>query len=416
MTFRNKKLLWSSVIVGLVTALLIAVSVLVPMYLDSQGVKNRIQAAVSEKLGGKVSYEKIDVSLFPLPHVIIRQLYLAYPRTFSGQLQSITIYPHVFPLFRGQLQFSKIQVQEPDFTISLPAVVSEATPGVPSLEETKANIRAVLGYLQTFGPGLVVEMDNGKFLYKRSDRDFLSLRNVTVHFNAPPGEMKLLVKAGTDRWGDFALSGAYSFTEARSEVRDLAVSLGHSSLQDYSGVLTWDRVPRFEIRSGRAVLALQEIFQWLSSSESLVPFMKEMSALRGQLSIQSMRGEGSVSEPETWRLRLTGEARHIEIESPRIPAPLMIDSRFIVEDNLLEVSELISPPGDVYPVPRVRADCGERRPRARDPKRQRRDQYHRGLRLAAVASGVGACSAASRHPGRQLHPELVERERSPVPS
>ena len=53
-----------------------------------------------------------------------------------------------------------------------------------------------------------------------------------------------------------------------------------------------------------------------------------------------MRGEGSVSEPEKWRLRLTGEARHIEIESPRIPAPLMIDSRFTVEDNLLEVSEL----------------------------------------------------------------------------
>ncbi len=209
MTFRKKILLWSSGIVGLVTALLIAVIVLAPMYLDSTGVKNRIQAAVSEKLGGKVSYERIDVSLFPRPHVIIRQLHLAYPRTFSGQLQSITIYPHLFPLFRRQLQFSKIQVLEPDFTISLPAVVSEATPGVPSLEETKANIRAVLGYLQAFGPGLVVEMDNGKFLYKRSDRDFLSLRNVTVHFNAPPGEMKLLVKAGTDQWGDFALSGAY---------------------------------------------------------------------------------------------------------------------------------------------------------------------------------------------------------------
>ena len=340
MTSRKKILLWSSGIVGLVTALLIAVIVLAPMYLDSQGVKNKIQAAVSEKLGGKVSYERIDVSLFPLPHVIIRQLYLAYPRTFSGQLQSITIYPHLFPLFRGKLQFSKIQVQEPDFTIVLPAVVSESTPTAPSLEETKANIRAVLGYLQTIGPGLVVEMDNGKFLFKRSNRDFLSLRNVTVHFNAPPGEMKLLVKAGTDQWGDFSLSGAYSFTEAQSEVRDLTVSLGHSSLQDYSGVLTWDRVPRFEIRSGRAVLALQEIFQWLSSSESLVPFMKEMSSLKGQLSIQSMRGEGSVSDPKKWRLRLTGEARHIEIESPRIPAPVMIDTRFILEDNLLEVSEL----------------------------------------------------------------------------
>ncbi len=340
MTYRKKTLFWSSGIVGLFTALLIAGIVLAPAYLDSTGMKKKIQAALSEKLGGKVSYERIDLSLFPRPHVIVRQLRIAYPRTFRGTVQSLTIYPDLFPLFRGQLQFSRIQVLEPDFTIILPAVVSESTPEVPSLEETKTNIRSVLGYLQAIGPGLVVEMDNGKLLFRRSHRNFLSLRNVLAHFNAPPGEMKLLVKAGTDQWGDFALSGVYSFNEAQTEVRDLTVSLGHSSLSDYSAVLTWDPDPRLEIRSGRASLALHEIFQWLQSSERLVPLMKEMSSLKGGLTITSMRGEGLISDPEKWRLRLTGEARHIVIESPRIPAPLMVDSRFIVEDNLLEVSEL----------------------------------------------------------------------------
>jgi hypothetical protein len=340
MTLRKKILLWSSIIAGLLTALLIAVVVLAPLYLDSAGVKKKIQGAVSEKLGGKVSYERIDVSLFPRPHVIIRQLRLAYPRTFRGTLQSLTIYPQVLPFLRGHLRFSRIQVLEPDFTIILPAVTSGPTREVPSLEETKADIRSGLGYLQAIGPGLVVEMDNGKFLLRRSHRDFLSLRNVTVHFNAPPGDMKFLVKAGTDRWGDFSLSGAYSFNEAQSEVRDLTVSLGRSSVTDYSAVLTWDRLPRFEIRSGRAVFELHEIYQWLQSSESLVPVMEEMSSLKGSLAITSMQGQGLISDPGKWRLRLTGEARHIEFESPRLPVPVMVDSRFTVEDNLLEVSEL----------------------------------------------------------------------------
>jgi hypothetical protein len=163
---------------------------------------------------------------------------------------------------------------------------------------------------------------------------------VTVHFNAPPGEMKLLVKAGTDQWGDFTLSGGYSFDEAQSEVRDLTASLGHSSLMDFSAVLTWDQRPRLEIRSGSASLALQEIYQWLSSSESLAPFMKEMSSLKGHLSITSMRGEGLISDPEKWQLRRTGQARSLELESPRMPSPLILDSRFIVEDNLLDVTEL----------------------------------------------------------------------------
>ncbi|HTP06407.1 MAG TPA: AsmA-like C-terminal domain-containing protein [Nitrospirota bacterium] len=340
MTVCKKILLWFSGIVGLLMVLLIAISILAPVYLDSTAVKSKIQATVSEKLGGKVSYERIDLSLFPRPHVIIKQLHLAYPRTFRGTLQSLTIYPHLLPLLRRQLQFSRIRILEPDFKIILPAIVSESTPEIPSLEETKANVRSVLGYLQAISPGLVVEMDNGKFLFRRRHRDFLSLRYVTVHFNAPPGEMKLLVKAGTDKWGDFTLSGAYTYDEAQSEVRDLAVSLGHSSLTDFSAVLTWDQHPRLEIRSGRASLALQEIYQWLSSSESLAPFMKEMSSLKGHVSITSMRAEGLISNPEKWHLRLTGQARRIGIESPWIPAPLMFDSHFMVEDNLLDVTEL----------------------------------------------------------------------------
>jgi hypothetical protein len=329
-----------SAITGLLTILITAVIVFVPIYLNSAGVKNKIQTAVEEKLGGKVSYGKIDISLFPRPQVTIEQLRLAYPRTFRGTLRSLSISPQILPLFKGRVQFSKIRIQEPDFRIIMPAAVSDSTSEAPTLEETKADIRSVLGYLQMIGPGLVVEMDNGKFLLRRNHRDFLSLKNVTVHFNAPPGDMHLLVKAGTDQWGDFTLSGTYSFTEAQTEIRDLTLSLGHSTLTDYSALLTWDRDPRIEIHSGKAVLALHEIYTWLSSSDSLTPFMKELSSLTGTLFITSMRGNGLISEPEKWRLRLTGEADHIEFASPRLPVPVTVNYSFTVEDNLLEITEL----------------------------------------------------------------------------
>src|SRR6266545_2902521 len=138
MTFRKKILLWSSLVAGLLTALLVAVVILAPLYLDSTGVKKKIRTEVSEKLGGKVSYERIELSLFPRPHVTIRQLHLAYPHTFRGTLDSLTIYPRLFPLFRGHLQFSKIRVLDPDFRIILPAAVPGPSPEAPSLEETKA--------------------------------------------------------------------------------------------------------------------------------------------------------------------------------------------------------------------------------------------------------------------------------------
>ncbi len=336
----KRKHFWWALITGFPAILMIAVIVFVPIYLNSAGVKDKIQTAVAEKLGGKVSYGKIDISLFPRPQVTIEQINLAYPRTFRGTLRSLSISPQILPLFKGRVQFSKIRIQEPDFRIIMPAAKPDSTSEAPTLEETKANIRSVLDYLQMIGPKLVVEMDDGKFLLRRNHRDFLSLKNVTVHFNAPPGDMHVLVKASTDQWGDFTLSGTYSFTETQTEIEDLSLSLGHSSLADFSALMTWDRNPRIEIHSGKALLALQEIYTWLSSSDSLTPVMKELSSLKGTLSITSMQGNGLMSEPEKWRLRLTGEADHIEFSSPRLPASVTVDCSFAVEDNLLEITEL----------------------------------------------------------------------------
>jgi len=335
----TRKHFWCAIAAGFLAILIFAVTVAVPLYLSSAAVKNKIQTAVQEKLSGKVSYEKIDISLFPRPRVTIEGLSLAYPRTFRGTLRSLSIAPQILPLFRGRVQFSKIRIQGPDFRIAVPSVKTDKKSEAPTLEETKEDIRSVLGYLQLVGPRLVVEMDNGKFLLRKNHRDFLSLKNVTVHFNAPPGDMHFLVKAGTDRWGDFTLSGTYSFTEAQTDIRDLTLALGHSSLTDYSAFLTWDRDPRIEIRSGEAELALQEIYEWLKSSESLTPFMKELSSLKGTLVITSMKGQGLLSQPEKLRMRLTGEARRIELSSPKLPAPVMFNSSFAVEDNLVEITE-----------------------------------------------------------------------------
>ncbi len=324
---------------GLLAILIFAVTVAVPLYLSSTGIKNKIQAAVQEKLGGKVSYEQIDISLFPRPKVTITGLKLAYPRTFKGTLRSISVAPQILPLFKGRVEISKILILEPDFRIRMPEVKTDEKSDAPTLEETKEDIRALLGYLELVGHRVVVEMDNGKFLLRRNHRDLLSLKNVTVHFNAPPGDMHFLVKAGTDQWGDFLLNGTYSFTEAQTEIRDLTLSLGHSSLTDYSALLTWDRDPRIEIRSGRAEFALREIYDWLKSVDSLTPFMKELTSLKGTLAITSMKGEGLVTDPRKLRMRLTGEARGIELTSPRVPAPVTINSSFAVEDNLVEITE-----------------------------------------------------------------------------
>ncbi|HUL00501.1 MAG TPA: hypothetical protein VLX29_06545, partial [Nitrospirota bacterium] len=95
----KRKQFWCTIVAVFLAILIFTVTVVVPLYLNSAAVKNKIQTAVQEKLSGKVSYEKINISLFPRPRVTIEGLSLAYPHTFRGTLRSISIAPQILPLF-----------------------------------------------------------------------------------------------------------------------------------------------------------------------------------------------------------------------------------------------------------------------------------------------------------------------------
>ena len=95
---------------------------------------------MQEKISGKFSYEKIDISLFPRPRVTIEGISVAYPRTFKGTLRTVSVAPQILPLFRGRVEFSKIRIQEPDFRIVVPAAQTDKTSGAPTLKETKEDI------------------------------------------------------------------------------------------------------------------------------------------------------------------------------------------------------------------------------------------------------------------------------------
>ncbi len=78
----KRKHLCCAIPAGLLAILMFAVTLAVPLYLSSTGVKDKIAAEVQEKLSGKVSYDKVDISLFPRPLVTLTGISVGYPRTF----------------------------------------------------------------------------------------------------------------------------------------------------------------------------------------------------------------------------------------------------------------------------------------------------------------------------------------------
>jgi hypothetical protein len=340
MSLRKKILISLVSVLCFLLALLAVALFLTPVYLNSAAAKAKIETAISRELGGTVKYQRLDISLYPRPHVVFQETRLSIPKTARGTLKSISIYPQLLPLLKGDLFVSRIMVHEPDLKVALPETVSEVSPESLSLPEVKKNIRLVLGSLTAIGPGLVVEMDKGTLVLRRKGHLLLSLRDAAIRFNAPPGVMDITLKAVTEQWGAFSLSGKYSFTEEQSEVKDLSASMGRSSISGFSARLTWKNAPYLEIDSGSAAFALDEMYQWLFSSETLTTYLKDVRSLSGTVAVSSIQAGVPLYRPAASHFAVSGEMKRVALDSGLLPAPLSIAGRFVLKENRIAVSGL----------------------------------------------------------------------------
>jgi hypothetical protein len=84
-----------------------------------------------------------------------------------------------------------------------------------------------------------------------------------------------------------------------------------------------------EVLSGTALLSLDEFFPWLSSSESLAPFLKNVRSLKGMVSVSSMNFAGPLTQPALERMLVTGETQGVIVDSKLFPAPLAVSGIFL---------------------------------------------------------------------------------------
>lgn len=120
MSKRRKIALWVTGTVGCLLVLLLALILLLPHLINLEPIRQKIQATVSQKVEGELEFQRIALSFLPRPHVVIHQTSLSIPGKVSGTLESLGVRPRILPLLRGKLRIAKVQIERPDFKMSLP--------------------------------------------------------------------------------------------------------------------------------------------------------------------------------------------------------------------------------------------------------------------------------------------------------
>ena len=103
---KSRKIVIGAVI-GIVTVviLLFAAVLVLPKLIESETLKAKIRSEFSRTVGGEIDFDRLDFSVFPLPHVTLDKASVRLPKKVAGSAEMISIYPKILLLLSGKYGF-----------------------------------------------------------------------------------------------------------------------------------------------------------------------------------------------------------------------------------------------------------------------------------------------------------------------
>ncbi|MFC1822553.1 AsmA-like C-terminal domain-containing protein [Thermodesulfobacteriota bacterium] len=191
--------LWILGATGTLLLLLLALILILPKLIDLESVRGKIQEETSKIVGGEVEFQEIDLSILPLPHVVIQKANLSVPGKLSGTLESLKVYPKILPLLSAKVQISKVLVESPDFRLHLP---------LGSKKDQKQDERTVPELLEPLllhVPDMIFEMNHGRLNVIEGDQSLFLFENIQTRILFPPTGFELQLQCASNLWGKMAI-------------------------------------------------------------------------------------------------------------------------------------------------------------------------------------------------------------------
>ncbi|MBI5577961.1 MAG: AsmA-like C-terminal domain-containing protein [Deltaproteobacteria bacterium] len=136
---------------GLLAAVFLALLVLTPIEIRSEAVRSFLETKLADALGGRFSYERLRVSLFPRPCASVLGVAFTKGPSLAVAVAELTVCPQLLPLLRGELRPARIRALAPDIRFSGPlfpapagapadAIVPRAAQALKLLPETDVDL------------------------------------------------------------------------------------------------------------------------------------------------------------------------------------------------------------------------------------------------------------------------------------
>jgi len=180
---RGKKLtVWLSGIIAVLILLTGALILMGTRLVNSDSVKREIVGHFSRMTGGQVNFAHADFSFFPQLHVVIRGVGLSITGRVSADIESLTVYPKVWPLLIGRVEIARLNAQSPRFAIDLPdsETLGKARAGAGMMERLSRDVAVLAGPALSGAKGLSLQVRNGRIAFVRGNKTVLGVDRIEL--------------------------------------------------------------------------------------------------------------------------------------------------------------------------------------------------------------------------------------------
>ncbi len=189
---------------GIFALFLLAAIYITPGLINSELLKSKIESIASEKIGGSVDFEKVDLSILPRPHATIYKGVIS-KEAASGTIKSLSIYPQILPLFKGKLQIARLLVKSPDFEIDLTGDNIKSNKKEPlSYEAITRTLNTFIAPLALSAPNLVVVLEGGTLNLLRENQAAFLFEDIFLRMLFPPAGLQIYISGTSNIWEEFS--------------------------------------------------------------------------------------------------------------------------------------------------------------------------------------------------------------------
>jgi hypothetical protein len=236
MNIRNRITAWLLTIAVFLMTLLLVSALLAPRLIHLETVKELIEEKFSQDMGITIAYQRLDLSYFPRPHVVIQGVTFSIPTDVTGEMPSLRIYPKILPLFRGKFQIARLIAEKPQYTIKITQVLADAGAGKDdfTFSELLHNAHDLILSLPEFIlSGVGVQVKDGSLNLMIDNRRIFGFHDIQAFYTRPSNKTKYNLTCKSNLWHNISLNGWMDASAFKSHGTIRLAEFRPQALSDY---------------------------------------------------------------------------------------------------------------------------------------------------------------------------------------